>query len=272
MGIFSKSDARIKNAKKASGKNHSRAIRAEYLLNEDTPFNVSEAFRNLKASISVSIPKQEGGVAIMVTSSFPEEGKTTVTVNLALMFAQSNAKVLLLDADIRKGRIAKYFKANSAPGLSDYLSGQKTLDEVVHVSEINNNLSFLTCGTHSPKPYELLESDAMRNLLGKLRTEYDYIVIDTPPVLLLSDALALSTAVDGVALVCRHQSSYVSNIDRALKTLKFSKANVLGVIINDYKAQQTASYGSYSYKKYYYYDSYVYGNKDPDDVEDKKDE
>ena len=268
MGFFSKNSLRDKRAKKTSDKKRRHSTRAEYLLNEETPFNVTEAFRNLKATLSVSVPKKEGGLAIMLTSSFPQEGKTTVTVNLALMFAQSNAKVLLLDADIRKGRIAKYFHQKSAPGLSNYLSGQKTLEEVVHVSEINKNLSFITCGTRSPKPYELLESEEMHHLLEQLRKQYDYIILDTPPVLLLSDALALSTEVDGAVLVCRHQSSYISDIDRALKTLNFSKANVLGVIINDYKAQQTASYGSY--KNYYYYSSYIYGGKDPDDIDDKK--
>ena len=102
-------------------------------------------------------------------------------------------------------------------------------------------------------------------MLQQLRKEYDYIIIDTPPVLLLSDALALSTAVDGAVLVCRHQVSYISDIERALEILKFSKANVLGVVVNDYKTPKSkgyyGGYHGYGYKKYYYYNSYAYGSK-----------
>ena len=241
MGFFSKLFRKRRDRKQAH-RTH-RSSRAEYLLDENTPFDVTEAFRNLKAAMSVSVPKKDGGVAIMTTSAYPEDGKTTVTANLALMFALSDAKVILVDADIRKGRVAKYFKRKSAPGLSDYLSGQNSLEEVVHHSHVNENLSYITCGTHSPKPYELLESEEMKNLLEELRKEYDYIIIDTPPVLLLSDALALAPITDGTALVCRHQVSYISDISRALNTLKFAKANILGVIVNDYKAPKTGKYG-----------------------------
>lgn len=272
MGWFSKLTGKLSNSShqhraKKSSKRKRRSYRAEYLLNDDTPFDVTESFRNLKATLSVSVPKKEGGVAIMTTSAYPEDGKTTVTANLALMFALSNAKVILVDADIRKGRVAKYFKCKSAPGLSDYLSGQNTLDEVVHNSHVNDNLSFISCGTHSPKPYELLESDEMKHLMDELRKRYDYIIIDTPPVLLLSDALALAPIADGTVVVCRHQVSYISDIERALDTLSFAKANVLGVVVNDYKATQSGkSYGGY--KKYYYYNSYSYGSTDPNDKDD----
>ncbi len=131
MGLFSKWTGKIshrkadRRAKKAGKRVHSH--RNEYLLNDKTPFDVTEAFRNLKATLSVSVPKKEGGRTIMITSAYPEDGKTTVTVNLALMFAQSNAKVVLVDADIRKGRVAKYFNKKSAPGLSDCLSDKRTL-------------------------------------------------------------------------------------------------------------------------------------------------
>lgn len=269
MGLFRKKGLKTPKVKNSAKRHYSS--RAEYLLNEKTPFEVTEAFRNLKASISVSVPKKDGGLAIMLTSAFPEDGKTTVTVNLALMFALSDAKVLLIDGDIRKGRVAKYFNAKTTPGLCDYLSGQKTLDEIVHVSPINENLSFITSGTRSPKPYELLESEEMKDLLKKLRAEYDYIIIDTPPVLLLSDALALSPSVDGAVLVCRHQVSYISNIERALDNLSFSKVNILGVIINDYKATRMATYSSYQnyeYKKYYY-NSYAYSMIEPLDKDDE---
>ena len=263
-----------KRAHKSSQK-HRHSHRAEYLLNDNTPFDITEAFRNLKAALSVSVPKKEGGTVIMLTSAYPEDGKTTVTVNLALMFALSNAKVVLVDADIRKGRVAKYFKRKSSPGLSDCLSGQNTLDEVIHQSHINENLSYITCGTHSPKPYELLESNEMKELVNELRARYDYVIIDTPPVLLISDALALAPVTDGTALVCRHSVSYISDISRALNSLEFAKANVLGVIVNDYKAPATGKfYGGY--KKYYYYNSYGYGygygSTNPNDKDEEEPE
>ena len=265
MGIFRNMSERLhmKRLEKSSQKFKTHSNRTEYLLNDKTPFDVTEAFRNLKASISVSVPKKDGGVVLMMTSAFPEDGKTTVTSNLALMFALSYAKVILIDADIRKGRIAKYFGRRSTPGLSDYLSGQNTLEEVVHHSHQHENLSYITCGTHSPKPYELLESDEMKSLIEELRKEYDYIIIDTPPILLISDALAVAKHTDGVALVCRHQVSYINDIDRALKSLKFANANILGVIVNDYKAPRIGkAYGGY--KKYYYYNAYGYGSTSPE--------
>ena len=276
MGLFSKFTAKLSSRSRAKRSNKAttthQSHRQEYLLNENTPFDVTEAFRNLKAALSVSVPRKDGGVVIMTTSAYPEDGKTTVTVNLALMFAQSDAKVILVDADIRKGRVAKYFKRKSAPGLSDCLSGQNTLEEVVHQSHVNKNLSYITCGTHSPKPYELLESDEMKKFLKELRSQYDYVIIDTPPVLMLSDALAISPETDGVVLVCRHQVSYISDIERALGTLQFAKANVLGVVVNDYKQPKVGKfYGGY--KKYYYYNyNYSYGSTNPEDTDKETEE
>ena len=273
MGLFTKLTAKISShahaqrANRASKKHKKHSHRAEYLLSKDTPFDVTEAFRNLKASLSVSVPKKEHGVSIMVTSAYPEDGKTTVTTNLALMFAQSDAKVVLVDADIRKGRIAKYFKRKSSPGLSDCLSGQNSLDDVIHHSHINENFSYITCGTHSPRPYELLESEEMKKLIQELCQRFDYVIIDTPPVLLISDALALAPSTDGGVLVCRHQVSYISDIERAINTLKFAKVNLLGIVVNDYKAPKVSAYGGY--KKYYYYNSYGYGygSTNPEDTD-----
>ncbi len=263
-----RSKNRFKKVEQQNNKQNS--TRTEYLLNEKTPFNVTEAFRNLKASISVSVPKKAEGVVIMATSAYPEDGKTTVTANLALMFAVSDAKVVLIDADIRKGRIARYFKRKSVPGLSDYLSGQASLSDVVHRTKTNENLSYITCGTHSPRPYELLESDEMKNLIAELKKYYDYVIIDTPPILMISDALALTPVVDGTVLVCRHQVSYVSDISRAINTLRFSKANILGVIVNDYKETKTGKYGGYGNNYSYYSSNYGYGYTASEATEEKK--
>ncbi|MBQ8374527.1 MAG: CpsD/CapB family tyrosine-protein kinase [Clostridia bacterium] len=242
-------------------KQNKKSQRKDYLLNEKTPFNITEAFRKLKASLSVSVPKtREGGVAVTVTSSYPEDGKTTVTANLALMFAMSNAKVVLVDADIRKGRVAKFFKKKSSPGLSDYLSGHASLEEILHTAKNDENLSFITCGTRSPKPYELLESEEMTKLIETLKQKFDYVVLDTPPILLVSDALAVAPKTDGTVLVCRHLLSYVSDIQKSVDTLQFAKANVLGLVVNDYHEQSGKKYGGYS--SYYRYSQYAYGYGD----------
>ena len=253
-------------AKKITKKTLRFAPKTSYLLNEKTPFVITESFRKLKASLSVSIPKKEGGISIMVTSSYPEDGKTTVSVNLALMFAMSSkAKVIIVDTDIRKGRISNFFDKNAVEGVSDYLSGQVSLEEVIRKTQ-EPNLDYITCGTTSPRPYELLESDEMRSLINELKKEYDYVIIDTPPLLLVSDALAIVSQADGVVVVCRHEVSYISDVNKILNKLAFAKANILGVVINDYDSREKLSTRADRYKYYSYcYDSTI-------ELEQKKEE
>lgn len=255
MSFFSKQTQESKLRALARQKN---SARMEYLLTENVSFEVTEAFRNFKASLTVSMPKKQNGegTVIVMTSACPEDGKTTVSVNLSLMFAFSEAKVILLDADARKGRVARFFHKKSAPGLADYLSGQASLNDIVRKSSHNENLSYITCGTHSPRPYELLESDEMRSLINELKKEYDYVIIDTPPLLLVSDALAIVSQADGVVVVCRHEVSYLSDVNKILGKLAFAKANVLGVVINDYDSREKLSSRADRYKYYSYcYDS-----------------
>ena len=231
--------------------------RVNYLIDQEkTPFNIMEAFRKIKLSLSVSVPKHEkGGVSLVITSSYPAEGKTTVSVNLATMFAISGAKVIVVDSDIRKGTVCKYFKKENEKGLSDYLSGVSSLEEVVNVSENYENLRFISCGSRSPKPYELLESEAMKELDKKLREEYDYVIYDTAPLLLFSDALAVAQNADGVAIVCRHMSSYENDLEKTINILKISELNILGVIVNDYKSNEKQVDKKYYNSGYGYYSS-----------------
>lgn len=228
--------------------------RVERLLTHGGSFASEEAFRNLKLSLTVSMPRtnKDEGVAVLLTSAYPADGKTTVAVNLALTLAASNAKVVLVDADIRKGRTARFFREKTGVGLADCLSGLTTLDEAIRPTTECDGLSYISCGTHSPRPYELLESEAMRNLIGELKKRFDYVVIDTPPVLPVADALAIAPHVDGTILVCRHERTYLSDISRSIDKLRFAKANLLGVVVNDFKARKVLGK---RYEQYSYYES-----------------
>jgi tyrosine-protein kinase Etk/Wzc len=273
MGIFSNVSAKMRKRRLEKAKK-TMMDTEPYLLTKSSPFHLTESFRTLKASLSVSVAKQENrGVSIMVTSAFPKEGKTTVSCNLALMFAESNVKVVLVDADIRKGKVGKFFKRQNAPGLSDYLSGQASLDEICVPTEENPNLYVITCGTASPRPYEILESEKMKDLSEELKAKFDYVLYDTSPVLLVADALALAPVVDGAALVCRHMSSYIADMASALNKLTFAKVNILGLIVNDYQNQKQAKRkGYYHYKQYGY--GYGYGTtaQKEEAVEESKEE
>lgn len=248
----------LKNIKKKVGE---KETRKDFLMEVDSQFNFVESFRKLKSSISVSIPKKtQGGVSVMITSSYPEDGKTTVAVNLAKTFAMaSKSKVIVVDTDIRKGRVARFFQGSSKIGLSEYLSGQVDLENVIKKSGNEESLDYISCGIASPKPYELLESEAMKELDKKLRERYDYVIYDTPPLLLVSDALAVAPVTDGAVVVCRHLRSYMSDLTKTVKTLKFSKINVLGVVVNDYQPEASKDLG---YKKYYKEGYYSYGKTD----------
>ena len=249
--------------KKNKDKNQPLTKRLNYLIEQGkTPYSITEAFRKIKVALSVSVPKHEkGGVSIAITSSYPEEGKTTVSVNLATTFAMSSkCKIIIVDTDIRKGLVSKYFKQKNTPGLSEYLSGMATLEEVIKPSGTLENLSFISCGSRSPKPYELLESDAMKELDSKLREMYDYVVYDTAPLLLFADALAVAQNADGIAVVCRHMVSYENELEKSLNTLKFANINVLGVIVNDFKLDEQRIGGARNSR--YYESGYGYYSED----------
>ena len=224
----------------------------EMLLNEGTPFFLTEAYRNLKASISLSIPKKQDGKAVsfFITSAFPNEGKSVISANLALMFALSEAKVLLVDADMRRGTLYKYFSLPHKPGLSELLSGGASLEEVVQRTSAHENLSVICAGSSTPNPYELLGSDSMAEVYGELRGRYDYIIFDTSPLGMMADSLALVPYVDGAAVVCGYMSSTYRDLKGVVGKLQFSRCKVLGVILNGYE-ERGRGYGRYGYNYRY---------------------
>jgi len=212
----------------------------------DPRSHIAEAFRTIRTSLLLSTPGKPPR-SILVTSCFPAEGKTTVSINLASSFAQAGSKVLLLEADLRRPRIGNVL-GNNGYGLSSYLTGNAALGDVITHGEIPN-MYVLPVGSIPINPAELLGSSQMKDLMDTLTQEYDYIIVDGPPALGFVDSHILSSLVDGVAVVVRAGKTPRTSIRDLIDKLWNLRANFLGVIVNGVELNQN----SYYYKSYNYY-------------------
>ncbi len=214
----------------------------------------SESFRSVRTAILLSSADNPPRT-IMVTSAKKSEGKTTLVSNLALTLAQASSKVIVIDADLRRPSLHTRFNIDpNNPGLVDYLTSLKPIEDVVHQTEVPT-LHVISCGPLPPNPAELIGSKKMATLLSDLSEMYDYVLIDTPPVLPVTDAVMLSRSVDGVALVVRGQSTLTPLARDAVNRIKGAGANLLGVVLNDVNIKS----GDY---QYYYRDTYSYYHED----------
>lgn len=178
-----------------------KLIRKDESIDEDTKFIISEAYKSLRTNLRFTL-RWDGCKKIIISSPIPEDGKSTTSTNIAITIAQTGAKVLLIDCDMRKGRLHSFFDLKSAVGVSDTLSGMKDVKDVIQDTSYKN-LQVIAIGSIPPNPAELLASVQMEELIKKLEKVYDYIIIDTPPVNVVSDALSLVKLVNGVVIVVR---------------------------------------------------------------------
>ena len=218
------------------------------LVTQNDPKNpAAEAYRVIRTSIQFA----QAGKAlktIALTSCTPNEGKSTTIANLAVVLTQAGKSVLLIDCDMRNPTVHKNFKLSNKVGLSSCISMGTALEDAVQATEIEN-LEALTSGVIPPNPSELLGSERMQQLLERAREEYDYVLIDTPPVLPVTDALVLARIVDGVILVLDSGEIKVE-MARDVKTqLVHAGANILGVVLNKVRSE----HHGYGYGYYYYY-------------------
>lgn len=220
-------------------------IRLSYYLNPKSV--AAESFRTLRTSLHYSADKDKTKM-IMVTSPGPGDGKTMVVTNLATSLAQAGSKVLLVDADLRKPRCHRSFSLSNRQGLTNVLvDGGDPLQMAQKTSMAS--LSVLTSGPIPPNPAELLDSDAMNNLLVDLRDSYDHILVDSPPTGPLADASILASKVDGIILVLVAGETRIDVAQDIKDTLERAQGKVLGIVLNKVK------YNSNEYKyRYYYYD------------------
>jgi len=210
---------------------------------------LSEALQHVYSSIMLSVSGRPPCV-IMLTSPNPAEGKSTIAANLAQSCALNERQVVLIDCDLRKGRLHKIFQLATQPGLTNYLTGSATLEEILRPTAIPN-LTIITGGPTPPNPGNLLNSDAFKELLQQLRQRFNHIIVDTPPLLGFADARFVSTLVDGVLLVTKCQSTHKSAGRLAHQLL--GQAPVLGAILNSVGVHGQ-TYGGYYY--YYNYNKY----------------
>jgi len=210
----------------------------------------SEAFKALRTRIQYAKLEETPIKTILVTSSVPTEGKSTISINLAGSLAQMDKKVLLLDCDLRKPRIHNIFEIDRYPGISDYLFSNATLNEIIRETKLKN-LNVISSGTIPPNPSELLASKQMKDFLEKMKGLYDFIVIDSPPYISVTDAEILFRITDGTILVLRAGKTPADAFFRTCeKLMRLDAHNFLGVVFNNFSYK--SAYGYY-YNYYYYY-------------------
>jgi tyrosine-protein kinase Etk/Wzc len=212
---------------------------------------VAEAYRSLRTNLAFARAKEEMRVLVL-TSPGPADGKSTTVANLAITFAQQGQRTLLVDGDLRRAVLDKMFKVPRSPGLTDVLVGRAQLSDVIHSSEIEN-LSVVGSGPFPPNPSELLGSPTMKEVLRRAQADFDIVLIDSPPLLAVTDAAVLSTIADGAILVIRVGSTAKAAVRRAIAQLQTVHGNIVGAVLNDVDLRSGAFSGSYGYYYYYYY-------------------
>lgn len=213
------------------------------------PFHIVEAYKTLRTNFLFAMATAERK-SVVFTSAEPHAGKSTTASNLAIVMAQSNFKVLLIDADMRRPSLNKLFRVSRANGLSKVLSDMQTVEEALF-KQIAPNLDLLPAGPMPPNPQELLCSENMSKLLAKAEEEYDYIFIDSPPVNLLADALMLTKEVAGVMFVARGGQTTYEELRAAQESICNIGGNILGFVLTDIK-QRNSTMRSRYYRSHEY--------------------
>lgn len=219
-------------------------------LHRNLEFTAREQYKLLRTNLSFTLPENEKCPVIGVTSSMRGEGKSTTSINLAYVLAESGKRVLLIDGDLRLPSVAKKLKIRKSEGLTDLLMTPSM--EYIRQFDFQhyNNWYIVTSGDLPPNPSELLASSRMGKLLANLREIFDYIIVDLPPVNLVSDAIAISKYVSGMVLVIREGNTEKAELDSCVRQLRLSNVNVLGCVLNESKNGK----GYYSKYKYKYSD------------------
>ena len=208
-----------------------------------------ESLRSMRTAIHFALNNARNNV-IMISGPAPELGKSFVSTNLAVILAQSNKRVLLIDADLRRGYLHKYFHQDNQAGLAEYLNGQQPLNKIVKTTEVEN-LSVITCGKSPANPSELLSTERFKDLLEQLATQFDHIIVDTPPILAVTDGIIISQYAGVNLVIARYGKTQIKELELVVNRFEQASVKVTGIILNDIQRTAGSSYGynyAYAYK------------------------
>lgn len=231
---------------------HKRSSSSSYvkseLLTEESPFIITEAYKAMRTNLMFMLSGGDHTKKVVAfTSSMANEGKTTTCLNMGIAFAQTGKKTLIIDMDMRRPRVHRYFEIPSSPGLSDRLGD---FTEQIPVSKTEyDNLYVLPVGTIPPSPPELLMTKSFDVIMEELRKEYDYIFIDTPPIHVVTDLAIIAEKLDGVVFIVRENTVSLDIVKQAVDSLKRVNAKILGFIMNDSRGD--ALFTQYKYRRKY---------------------
>jgi len=223
----------------------------KYILNDTTPFVIAEAYGTARTNLIFSLSTCEQKVVVF-TSCMPSEGKSTTCVNMSLTLAKMGASVLLIDADLRKPTVHSLLKINNKNGLSSIIGGFCSVSDAVNL-KVADNLDVIVAGPIPPNPAELLASQNMHDLLKLMQKQYDYILIDTPPVNIVSDSQLMNKMVSGMIFVVKENSTTHTAIQDALQSIKLADGKVLGFMKVNCNSNGNKNYKGYKYNYKYDY-------------------
>jgi succinoglycan biosynthesis transport protein ExoP len=244
------------------------ALTADLIAHFSPSSMIAESLRGLRTNIQSRDQEGKNKKTIVVTSASPQEGKTFISINLAITMAQTGLRTLVVGADMRKPTLGKAFGVDNTPGLSeillgnyawqdtvktiaDIIVGKMTLDEVMLTPGLDN-LQVITSGSIPPNPAELIQSKRFKDFIEEVKTEYDVIILDTPPILSTADSAILGSRVDGVLLVYRIGSVSRGLLKRSITQLEQANCQILGVVLNGVKPEVSPDFQDYKYYRYYH--------------------
>ncbi len=221
----------------------------EKLIGEDSSFYIKEAYKTLRTNITFSMP-YDGCKKMVVTSSLASEGKSTNCANIAITFAETGARVLIIDCDLRRPNIHRLFNVSAVPGVSNVLIGMNSAKEVVRHSDYEN-LDFVCAGDIPPNPAELLGSERFAAFIAEAEKDYDYILVDSCPVNIVTDTVIISKVIPDVIMVTLQNSTEKDSLHDAVNQIEFAGAKIIGFILNGVEYTYKGGY-KYKYGRKYY--------------------